>query len=654
MINPFQWKNGKAMTPEEVERQRELANAALGRAGDTSPVGHWTQGAARVIDTLGGVLKDKRASKAEAAGLAGADAYVQSNPVLAALLGGGGGMSAPVSGIPFIGGGSPAPVAPTPAGPNMGTDVSPEEMAAISGNARGDWNGGTMEPDAFSTFGLGGASGGYDMGASAAPDPSTDMAGYIKSGLVERGLPEHVADGFVMNFQDESGLNPGINEIAPLVPGSRGGFGLYQLTGPRRRAYEAFAAERGVPLDDVDAQLDFLMTELQGPEAEAARLILGAGNSGEAGAAIVREFLRPAEEHKNSRAAKYLGGDFEPMAGGYSGGGMSPGGSPIPMSGGGANSMAAISAALSDPWVAKKYGPVLQALMGQEMKRGDMQYEAQLRQSDPMYQAQLDALTKPATPEPINVGGVLLDPVTYQPIFDSRTPEAGFAMLAPAEIAALGLPPGAYQRGGDGKITKIGGDGVVVNNNMGADKFDEAFAKGDAATIETVNNAGLAAQRNLGRIDQLESVLNETPTGMGASLAQTAGEWGINTEGLSEIQAAQALINSLVPEQRQPGSGPMSDADLALFKQSLPRIINQPGGNQIIIDTMRAIAQYDAEGAAIVQRMRLPPDDPNYLDRGSAFAALQARANPLEQIKENAVTGGAPNGLTDDDMKWLE
>lgn len=72
-----------------------------------------------------------------------------------------------------------------------------------------------------------------------------------------------------MNFQDESGLNPGINERNPLVPGSRGGFGLYQLTGPRRRAYEQFANQRGVAPFDIDAQLDFMMTELQGPESRS-------------------------------------------------------------------------------------------------------------------------------------------------------------------------------------------------------------------------------------------------------------------------------------------------------------------------------------------------------------------------------------------------
>ena len=77
----------------------------------------------------------------------------------------------------------------------------------------------------------------------------------------------------------------------------------------------------------------------------------------------------------------------------------------------------------------------------------------------------------------------------------------------------------------------------------------------------------------------------------------------------------------------------MSDADLALFKQSLPRIIGQPDGNKMLIDTMRGIAEYDAEGARIVQRMRLPEGDPNRLTRAQAFDALQNRVNPLSEIK---------------------
>jgi hypothetical protein len=68
------------------------------------------------------------------------------------------------------------------------------------------------------------------------------MEQQLIQGLMARGFPRHIAVGMVANMRAESGLNPGINEIAPLVPGSRGGFGLYQVTGPRRRQYEAFAS----------------------------------------------------------------------------------------------------------------------------------------------------------------------------------------------------------------------------------------------------------------------------------------------------------------------------------------------------------------------------------------------------------------------------
>ena len=151
----------------------------------------------------------------------------------------------------------------------------------------------------------GGAQGGGSSGGAV-------DAGYVVEGLVQRGLPKHVAEGFAMNFADESGFDPGINERKPTVAGSRGGFGLYQLTGPRRRAYEAFAAERGVDVANPDAQMDFLVNELQTTERGAAKAIMQTESPGEAGAAIVNTFLRPAKEHRQRRAAKYLGGSGMP------------------------------------------------------------------------------------------------------------------------------------------------------------------------------------------------------------------------------------------------------------------------------------------------------------------------------------------------------
>lgn len=139
--------------------------------------------------------------------------------------------------------------------------------------------------------------------------PQSEVVNYVKTGMVDRGLPEHIAEAFILNFQDESGMNPGINEKNPIVPGSRGGYGLYQLTGPRRRQYEKFAEATGRSPDSIDAQLDFLMWELENSESKAAEKIFSAETRGEAAEAIVRFFLRPLKKHQNSRAAKYRKAD---------------------------------------------------------------------------------------------------------------------------------------------------------------------------------------------------------------------------------------------------------------------------------------------------------------------------------------------------------
>ena len=143
----------------------------------------------------------------------------------------------------------------------------------------------------------------YRGGSSTVPDSKT--AGRIRGKLIDRGMPPHVADAFIVNFQDESGLDSGINEANPIVEGSRGGFGFYQLTGPRRTAYEAFAKQKGVNPSDEDAQLDFAIMELYGSEKKAGDAIFGTNNTSDAAVAILNKFLRPAKEHAVSRTASY-------------------------------------------------------------------------------------------------------------------------------------------------------------------------------------------------------------------------------------------------------------------------------------------------------------------------------------------------------------
>ena len=131
--------------------------------------------------------------------------------------------------------------------------------------------------------------------------PDGEVQSYVYQGLIERGLPEHVAKGFMMNFQDESGFNVSIEEAEPNVHGTRGK-GIYQLTGARR---EAFEKKYGNDYS-VDNQLDFLVDELSTTEKNAFEKIMNTETAGEAGASIVKHFLRPAKKHELARAKRYL------------------------------------------------------------------------------------------------------------------------------------------------------------------------------------------------------------------------------------------------------------------------------------------------------------------------------------------------------------
>ncbi len=540
------------------------------------------------------------------------------------------------------------------------------------------------------------------------------MEQQVIQGLIARGVPPHIAQGMTANMIAESNLNPGINEIAPLVPGSRGGYGLNQWTGPRRVAYEKFAAERGAPMNDLNTQLDFTMYELQGPEAKAWAAIQGAADPIEAARLYSEKFLRPGIPHMDRRlseAARLAGLPVPTVTASTKGGAV--------MADGGllgapeAPKKKGLAGLLSDPdklamlaiglegMTLNPNAALVSMLGGQvqerrETKKADASRNRTVQWLRSVGQDQLAAALETGAVDPGAVVGQALQamqPVPAEPpkvmqvgdsivSIDPATGQSSVLYTAPggtkADIREVGgklvqvMPdgttkevyapppsatPGYRQVKGaelgmtgpdaekmfnvspEGQVTAIGGGGTTVNVDTAGGKFEEAFAKGDADTIKQVYDVGLAATRNIGRIEQLDALLRANPSGMGAALTQFAGELGISVAGLDQVQAAQAIINSLVPEQRQPGSGPMSDADLALFKQSLPRIINQPGGNQIIVDTMKAIAKYDAEGAAIVQRLRS-----GEISRAQAFEMLQSRANPLAgpppvRKKYNPATG---------------
>lgn len=226
-----------------------------------------------------------------------------------------------------------------------------------------------------------------------------------------------------------------------------------------------------------------------------------------------------------------------------------------------------------------------------------------------------------------------------------------FRPATQAELDAFGADAGQVNtETNEFKPIRTGPE-TTVTNIMGDSEgtFAEEFSKKEAARVSNEIDLGIKAQRQSAQIDDLESVLSDVQTGAGASAKAYLGRFGIATEGLDLIQAAEAAINRLVPEQRAPGSGTMSDADLLLFKRSLPSLINQPGGNQRIIQTLRAMNEHDIALGVIASKVAdyaLTPkeDRAAAVEAGLILSPSAGRKASLELSDPLAAIRGAIGG----------
>jgi hypothetical protein len=231
---------------------------------------------------------------------------------------------------------------------------------------------------------------------------------------------------------------------------------------------------------------------------------------------------------------------------------------------------------------------------------------------------------------------------TLQAMQAANAPSEQFRQVTGAELGMENESAGLmFNVGPDGKITAIGGAAPTTNvtTNVGPNEsaFSEATGKILAQEADGVAQQGAAAQRSMGQLDTLEQALLNSPSGAGGAIANMAANIGIKTEGVENLELANAIISQLVPSQRPPGSGVMSDADLALFKASLPRLINTREGNQLIIDTMRNIAQYDMQRGEIARGMQLGQITPDV-----AFTQYNELGNPLSAFQNQGGVAATP------------
>jgi hypothetical protein len=222
---PFVWgSGGRRMTPEEIEKERKLLQAA-GQT-DYSPIQHWTQGLGRVTSALIGGLDDMRLRSAERRN------NEETAAVLRQLFGGGasgasGGATPPASFAPA----TPAPVASEDLPPIAEPRPSPAEMVAQAGG------GPQAQPPGMTTMGPNRlAQDPRDIAAAVATmrQPNTQQANLGTGIQLDYNLPEQNAanlpPGVPMSLlQNESGGNWRAQNDHMGAGGMRGHFGRMQF-----------------------------------------------------------------------------------------------------------------------------------------------------------------------------------------------------------------------------------------------------------------------------------------------------------------------------------------------------------------------------------------------------------------------------------------
>lgn len=225
-----------------------------------------------------------------------------------------------------------------------------------------------------------------------------------------------------------------------------------------------------------------------------------------------------------------------------------------------------------------------------------------------------------------------------------------YRTLSRAEAQQMGLPVDrnqAYQVGSDGKVLSIGSGGVTVNTGDVYNPSLEAqktYGKINADTLTAIPSALQQVEQNASSYNQLEKAMDEGaiqgPFAESRLMLSTLGAM-LGIEGLEQASGAtemmRSITNRLAPGLRPEGSGPMSDADLRLFLNSLPNIGITDGGNRKILGYLRKINNYQRQ----VLRARR-----EYLSKAENFVSSPADV-------EGYVNEVVKSPFTDEDRQYF-
>lgn len=498
---------------------------------------------------------------------------------------------------------------------------------------------------------------------SAAPFPSTsssagaDIAPLAASYYLANGITNPLgAAALAGNTQAESGFNPGASRAHDGHDGSAA-INIGQWNGSRAVDFNNFVAQNKLDPNDPKTGLAFQAAELNSTEKNARDALNAARTPEEANAAAL-SYFRPAgytavDPTKSLNYATRLAntqailGRLAPPAVATNGAppaAMAYAGPQAPV--GGALSVAAVNGAapqgnvpVPPPQPVQMAGgalPVSAGAIGEllgntnisdaqkAMAMGLLAPKTLQDATGNIYQSYQNRPVNQGAP--IFQGGTRGADIEGLPQIITGSPTAPRSAIVAPNVAGAGGSSGS----GLASIIKKGSPLGDYLDQKRANAADATAQMNDAGnTVNQLNDYrrdGIRAKGTLGQLDAIDQQGQKAGYGVIPNIKEVLGRYGVETDGLSDIDAYNRAIDAFAPNSPIAGQ----------FKSALGGMLTTPQGRQAAVANMKLLAQYQQQVGAIAGDEK---NYPSYKDRMTAIQALP----PPRLILPGAQTQGNAN-----------
>jgi hypothetical protein len=148
-------------------------------------------------------------------------------------------------------------------------------------------------------------------------------------------------------------------------------------------------------------------------------------------------------------------------------------------------------------------------------------------------------------------------------------------------------------------------DPQYIANVEGAKNESTAQVK----LLSELADAGVESKGQIGQLNVIKQLGDKVGFGVVPKVQSFLGKYGVDTNGLTDIQAYERAIDYMAPQLRPIGSGRLMQQELAAFKSSLGGLMTTPEGRRISVENLGLIANYKTQIGQIAADTTLSPSE---------------------------------------------